>query len=108
MEAVALHLCRSNEVEEKWAQLLANMAIKAVTETKMDTLYHNLIMDMTQYVKIKRVATTEENISRAFRGYLTRKNVANKHMKTDLRSPRVLIVTPSIELSAFEPEAIKF
>lgn len=29
-------------------------------------------------------------------------------MSTNLTNPRVLIVNPSIELSAFEPEAIKF
>jgi hypothetical protein len=40
-----------------WAPELARIVIKATADTKIDTLHMNLLMDITQYVKIKRVLT---------------------------------------------------
>jgi|JI6StandDraft_1071083.scaffolds.fasta_scaffold320850_2 hypothetical protein len=108
MQVVAEYLCDNNDVEARWASELATMVLKATIDTKIDTLYANLLMDITHYVKIKRVQTRQEGVTRAFRGYAATKNVANKHMQSDFQNPRVLVITPSVEMSSLQSDSIKF
>lgn len=105
---MAEYLCNNNDLEAKWASELTCIVLKATSYTKIDTLYSNLLMDITQYVKIKRIQTSQEGVTRAFRGYAATKNVANKHMETVFLNPRVIIVTPSVEMSSLQPESLKF
>jgi hypothetical protein len=55
-------------------------------------------MDICKYAKIKKVLYKDNSLSRLFKGVIMRKNVANKKMKQALESPRIMVISGSIDL----------
>ena len=109
VNAASDQLCRKFELEDKiWSKKLADIAIKAAVETKMESLTYDgpaeNCMDIVKHVKIRVIKTEKgQYTSVLLKGITLEKQLPTKNMITHLVNPQILIVEKSIDMDSFSP-----
>ncbi|KAG2321648.1 hypothetical protein Bca52824_014861 [Brassica carinata] len=81
---------------EDWLDIVTALAWQAATFVKPDTRAGGS-MDPGNYVKIKCVASGNQNESILIRGIVCSKNITHKRMTSQYKHPRVLLLAGSLE-----------
>ncbi|XP_052201496.1 putative 1-phosphatidylinositol-3-phosphate 5-kinase FAB1D [Diospyros lotus] len=82
-----------------WVDIVTSLSWEAALFVKPDAI-EGKAMDPDGYVKIKCVATGSRKESQVIRGVVFKKHAAHKHMPTDYKNPRLLLIQGALGLSS--------
>lgn len=85
--------------------LLSEMVKTVVSELKISSILNDQ-MDINKYVKIKIIQYKDLSLSRLVRGYVFKKNIANRKMKQEARGCRVMVVSSLEYINAAEDTSL--
>ncbi|KAG8633375.1 hypothetical protein MANES_18G097800v8 [Manihot esculenta] len=90
---------------ESWVDIVSVLSWEAASFFKPDAV-DGKGMDVDGYVKVKCIATGSNNESQVVKGLVFKKRAAHKHMPTNYKNPRLLLIQgelgqSSSELSSF-------
>lgn len=57
-------------------------------------------------IKIKRIQWKDFSETRYIKGYVFRKNVANRKMKCNFEKPSILVISPSLDIQNSKDEGV--
>ena len=97
IDSLTRKVCEIQNIQE-WFDTMQTFIKTAVQEVRVDTLRGSDCMDINYYVKIKKILWRDDSESRYIQGVACRKNVSNRKMNSSFLNPRILIVSPSIDL----------
>ncbi|XP_051139979.1 putative 1-phosphatidylinositol-3-phosphate 5-kinase FAB1D isoform X2 [Andrographis paniculata] len=84
---------------ENWVDIVTALSWEAAAFVKPDA-QEGKAMDPDGYVKIKCIGTGLRSQSRLVKGLVFKKNAAHKHMATNYKNPRLLLIHGSLDLSS--------
>ncbi|KAH0875631.1 hypothetical protein HID58_072993, partial [Brassica napus] len=90
-----------------WLDIVTALAWQAATFVKPDTRAGGS-MDPGSYVKIKCVASGNQNESILIRGIVCSKNITHKRMTSQYKHPRLLLLAGSLEYQRVEGQLASF
>ena len=98
IENVIRRLCRFEKLDVGWERLIVSYCKMANDRVFPDILSsaHDL-NDIRHYVKVKRICGGSISECRFVDGVMFRKNVAHRKMRSDIISPRILLLDEAIE-----------
>ena len=98
IENVIRRLCRFEKLDVGWERLIVSYCKMANDRVfpNIFTSTHDL-NDIRHYVKVKRICGGSLSESRFVDGVMFRKNVAHRKMRSDIISPRILLLDEAIE-----------
>ncbi|PKU87387.1 1-phosphatidylinositol-3-phosphate 5-kinase FAB1B isoform X1 [Dendrobium catenatum] len=82
--------------KESWLEIITSLSWEAATLLKPDTS-NGGGMDPSGYVKVKCIACGHRSQSVVVRGVVCKKNVAHRHMKSNIEKPNILILGGALE-----------
>ncbi|KAL0904083.1 hypothetical protein M5K25_026155 [Dendrobium thyrsiflorum] len=82
--------------KESWLEIITSLSWEAATLLKPDTSKGGG-MDPGGYVKVKCIACGHRSQSVVVRGVVCKKNVAHRHMKSNIEKPNILILGGALE-----------
>uniref|UniRef100_A0A165X1R2 1-phosphatidylinositol-3-phosphate 5-kinase n=1 Tax=Daucus carota subsp. sativus TaxID=79200 RepID=A0A165X1R2_DAUCS len=91
---------------DNWADIVTSLSWEAASFVKPD-IGEGKAMDPDGYVKVKCVATGSRSESQLVKGMVFKKHAAHKHMPTNYKKPRLLLIQGALDrslrgLSSFE------
>ncbi|XP_017258094.1 putative 1-phosphatidylinositol-3-phosphate 5-kinase FAB1D [Daucus carota subsp. sativus] len=103
-KAVVHHLLKNAGVAssgkdgDNWVDIVTSLSWEAASFVKPD-IGEGKAMDPDGYVKVKCVATGSRSESKLVRGMVFKKHAAHKHMPTNYKKPRLLLIQGALDLS---------
>jgi len=88
-----------------WFDVIMPVVWKCVDLVKPDVKHDNDMMDIRNYIKIKKLACSNNEDTKECRiinGLVFTKNVAHKEMRRNLNNPKILLLRSSIEYQRSE------
>lgn len=96
-----IDLCRQllklKNLSMDWFDIIMPIVWKCVDLVKPDVKHDNDLMDIRNYIKIKKLLNVDKKETRIVNGLVFTKNVAHKEMKKNLTNPKILLLRSSIE-----------
>ncbi|KAG9444094.1 hypothetical protein H6P81_015434 [Aristolochia fimbriata] len=89
--SVVSQLLHSLGVGEIWTEIVASLSWEAARLIKPDA-NEGINMDPTRYLKVKCIASGSCEQSLVIRGLVFKKSAAHKHMTTNYKNPRLLLL----------------
>lgn len=84
---------------ENWLDIVTSLSWEAALLIKPDA-NEGQAMDPGSYVKVKCIASGSRSQSQVVNGLVFKKNTAHKHMPTNIKNPRLLLIKGSVGQSA--------
>ncbi|CAK9180973.1 unnamed protein product [Ilex paraguariensis] len=84
---------------EPWVDIVTSLSWEAALFVKPDAS-EGKAMDPDGYVKVKCIATGTRSQSQLIKGLVFKKHAAHKHMPTNYRNPKLLLIQGSLGLSS--------
>ena len=95
-------LLKLKNISLDWFDIIMPIVWKCVDLVKPDVKHDNDLMDIRNYIKIKKLASCDKTETRIVNGLVFTKNVAHKEMKKNLTNPKILLLRSSIEYQRTE------
>jgi hypothetical protein len=95
-------LLKLKNISFDWFDIIMPLAWKCVDLVKPDVKHDNDLMDIRQYVKIKKLPGNSKEDCRIVNGLVFTKNVAHKQMQKEMKTPKILLFRSSIEYQRSE------
>ena len=100
-------LLKLKNLSTDWFDVIMPVVWKCVDLVKPDVKHDNDMMDIRNYIKIKKLACShneDKKECRIINGLVFTKNVAHKEMRKSLSNPKILLLRSSIEYSTRSEE----
>ena len=85
------------QLNESWNDLLKDLIIRALDDVQPDTVDSMDLMDITNYIKIKKIPYQDNSETKYIQGVAIRKNLAHKKMANEVLNPRILMISGSLD-----------
>jgi 1-phosphatidylinositol-3-phosphate 5-kinase len=98
-------LLKLKNLSMDWFDVIMPVVWKCVDLVKPDVKHDNDMMDIRNYIKIKKLACSNNEDTKECRiinGLVFTKNVAHKEMRRNLNNPKILLLRSSIEYQRSE------
>jgi 1-phosphatidylinositol-3-phosphate 5-kinase len=95
-------LLKLKNLNPEWFDVIMPLVWQCVDLVRPDVKHDNDLMDIRNYIKIKKLPGFEKSRSRIVNGLVFTKNVAHKKMNADMKNPKVLLLRSSIEYQRSE------
>ena len=97
-------LLKLKNLSMDWFDIIIDLAWKCIDLVKPDVKHDNDLMDIRNYIKIKKLTGSNFNKkdTRIVNGLVFTKNVAHKEMRKNLLNPKILLLRSSIEYQRTE------
>jgi 1-phosphatidylinositol-3-phosphate 5-kinase len=98
-------LLKLKNLSMDWFDVIMPVVWKCVDLVKPDVKHDNDMMDIRNYIKIKKLACSNNEDTKECRiinGLVFTKNVAHKEMRKNLNNPKILLLRSSIEYQRSE------
>lgn len=93
---------------EKYYNPLVDKIKRAATELIINTLVYEDPMNINEYVKIKKIVYPDESECKYISGIVCTKNISHRKMKGNIREPKMLIISPSLEIPHCKRESLTY
>lgn len=90
--------CSGND-GDNWVDKVTSLSWEAASFVKPDA-FEGKAMDPDGYVKVKCIATGSRSQSEVFRGLVFKKHAAHKHMPTNCKKPKLLLIKGALSVSS--------
>ena len=81
-----------------WEVRLAELAWKAVLETKPEIFIRREAFDLQEEIKVVMIMAPPETVTAVcVKGLVLERNIPSKHFETHLKYPRIITIRPAIE-----------
>ena len=95
-------LLKLKNISSEWFDIIMPLVWQCVDLVKPDVKHDNDLMDIRKYIKIKKLPGYDKSKSKIINGLVFTKNVAHKHMVSELKNPKILLLRSSIEYQRSE------
>ncbi|KJE93967.1 phosphatidylinositol-3-phosphate/phosphatidylinos itol 5-kinase [Capsaspora owczarzaki ATCC 30864] len=100
-------LLDSAGVDMSWSDVIMPL-VHCACETIKPDVRHGDRMDVTYYVKIKKVSGGSQHMSSYIPGWVCTKTVAHKRMRTSIANPRILMLGFALEYQRVANQFVSF
>ena len=100
MDNIIDYIFKAAGVSATWNDALRDHIIRAMDEVQPDTVTDNDSMDISQYIKVKRIPYVDQSETEYIQGLLIRKNTASKKMASEIVHPRIMMISSSLDLDS--------
>ena len=77
---------------QKWTKILTKLLIKIFNNLCPSYQYLKDSIDISNYIKIKKIEYFDQSLCEAIDGYAMKKDVCSKKMKTEFDNPKILLI----------------
>lgn len=84
-------------VDPEWIELLRDLIIQALDDVQPDTVDGVDSMDITKYIKIKKIPYQDDSETKYIQGIALRKNIPHKRMSNEILNPRILMISGALD-----------
>nr|XP_043615488.1 putative 1-phosphatidylinositol-3-phosphate 5-kinase FAB1D isoform X2 [Erigeron canadensis] len=95
----SMGLSSNGNDSESWVDIVTALSWDAASYLRPDA-FEGKEMDPDGYVKVKCIATGTRTQSEVFKGLVFKKHAAHKHMPTEYRKPKLLLIRGALSVSS--------
>ena len=108
IEVITAFFLKRCELYEKYYAVLVEKIKRAATEIIINTLVFEDPMNINDYVKIKKIIHQDQSECKYVCGVVCSKNFSHRKMKGNLKNPKILIISPSLEIPHCKREFLTY
>lgn len=108
IEKITEFLFKRYDLYDKYFKLLVDKLKRASTEIVINTLVYEDPMNINEYVKIKKILYPDQSECKYICGVVCSKNISHRKMKGSLNNPKILIISPSLEIPHCKRESLTY
>lgn len=105
IEKMIEHFLKKLNFYEAYFEPLSKIVVEALNFTKIDYINGRDELDINHYIKIKKIISNDVQKIQFIKGLVFRKNISDRRMQSNFKEPRILIVSPSIDVFASQNES---
>ena len=106
-DSIMIQLIKSCGISLSWLKVIKPLIKEAVRKVKTN-VYSTDTMDITQYVKVKKIPGGRRADSILVNGVVCTKNITHKKMKISIRNPTILLLKCAFEFQRKENQLSSF
>ena len=106
-DALMIQLIKSHGMSLSWLKVIKPLIMEA-SRTVKTNVYSTDIMDIKEYIKVKKIPGGRRSDSTLIHGVVCTKNITHKKMKIDIRKPTILLLKCAFEFQRKENQLSSF
>ena len=106
-DATMIQLIKSFGISLRWLKVIKPLIMEATRKTRTN-VYPTDIMDVKEYIKVKKIPGGRKNDSALINGVVCSKNITHKKMQISIRNPTILLLKCAFEFQRKENQMSSF